>query len=205
MLRNQDSNGRRNWATHVKRLLYENGFGYIWLANDIGDAKVFIQTFKTRLKDCALQTLQAQINGSPKALYYREFKTLLNVERYLFVDLPYIYKRCISNFRCSGHQLMVEKGRHMDISREYRYCKFCLNVRHVYTVEDEYHMFMLCPLYNALRRELFIPDWLNKIKTVHLFNEIMSVTNDRYIFVVAKFLYECNKVREEFVKGLTST
>jgi hypothetical protein len=39
----------------------------------------------------------------------KEYKALLNVERYLSLDLAYKYKRFISNFCCSCHILMVEK------------------------------------------------------------------------------------------------
>ena len=80
LLQNLDSSGQTNWATHVKRVLYENGFGYICLANEVGNAKMFMFLFKNRLKDCALQKLQAQMDSSPKAKYYREYKTLLRQE-----------------------------------------------------------------------------------------------------------------------------
>ena len=201
VLRNQDSSGRTNWASHVKRLLYENGFGYVWLANEIGDAKTFLLSFKTRIKDCALQKLQAQVNDSPKSLYYSQFKTMLNVERYLYLELPYLFKKTLSNFRCSGHKLMVEKGRHLNINREYRYCNYCLSMRQVYVVEDEYHMFMLCPLYNALRRELFATQWLSQIETVYLFTMIMSDENDNHIYAVAHYLVKCEKLREDFMRS----
>jgi hypothetical protein len=92
---------------------------------------------------------------------------------------------------------MIEKGRHLNIPHNHRYCKFCL-MRNVYIVEDEYHMFMQCPLYNTLRHDLFIPQWLNQIETVRLFNMLMADENDKHIFLIAKFLSECNKVRRQF-------
>ena len=39
---------------------------------------------------------------------------------------------------------MIEKDRHTDVGREFRFCPFCLG-RNVYTAEDEFHFFLLCP------------------------------------------------------------
>jgi hypothetical protein len=42
----------------------------------------------------------------------------MNVERYLSLDLAYKYRRAFSNFRCSCHNLMVEKDRRIGIDRD---------------------------------------------------------------------------------------
>jgi len=31
---------------------------------------------------------------------------------------PFKYKLVLANFRCSGHTLMIDKGRHLNIDRE---------------------------------------------------------------------------------------
>jgi len=36
---------------------YEHGFGYAWLAQEVGHIKTFLYLLKTRLKDCAVQKL----------------------------------------------------------------------------------------------------------------------------------------------------
>ncbi|KAH3795252.1 hypothetical protein DPMN_148800 [Dreissena polymorpha] len=68
MLRRQDDAGRSNWATNVKRMLFNYGFGFAWLANGVGNSSDFLSQFKNRLKDCALQELQSKINNSPKGI-----------------------------------------------------------------------------------------------------------------------------------------
>ena len=78
--------------------------------------------FKQRLIDCYSQNWHNDVETSPKALHYKYFKTLLNVERYLSLDLAYKYRKAISNFRCSCHNLMIENGRHIGIDRNLRYC-----------------------------------------------------------------------------------
>ena len=107
MLRDLDDAGKTTWATGVKQLLFEHGFGYAWVAGEVGNMTSFISMFKNRVKDCAIQKMQGFINSSPKALHYRHFKSLLNPERYLSMDLPFVLKKSYSNFRCSSHALQI--------------------------------------------------------------------------------------------------
>ena len=180
MLKNLDDLGRRTWATCIKHLLFENGFGYVWISQDIGNANMFLNQFTGRLKDCALQKLSANINASSKSEHYKCFKTLLNTERYLLIDLPYLLKRRLANFRCSGHNLMIEKGRHLNIDREFRYCPYCLR-NNINCIEDEYHMFLVCPLYSDLRQECFKASWLNRAISLPVFYTLMSDSNSSSI------------------------
>ena len=55
MLKNIDEAGRITWATHVKDLSFRYGFGIVWLTENVGDDNLFINVFKQRLIDCALQ------------------------------------------------------------------------------------------------------------------------------------------------------
>ena len=50
---------------------------------------------------------------------------------------------------------MIEKGRHMQVEKEYRFCPFCLE-RNVYSIENEFHFFMVCPAYKGLEICIFI-------------------------------------------------
>ena len=134
MLRRFDDAGKKTWTSYIRLLLFENGFGYVWLSNEVGDELNFINIFKQRLKDCAIQKLRTQIETSPKSLHYRHFKSALNPERYLSMNIAYSYKKALSNFRCSGHCLMIEKGRHVNIDRDYRFCPLCLR-QNIYSVE----------------------------------------------------------------------
>ena len=90
----------------------------------------------------------------PKECIINALSQNLDVEKYLFMDLNFRCRKTLANFRCSSHNLLIEKGRHQNIEREYRFCLFCLE-RNVYSVEDEFHFFMLCPLYTDLRDKYF--------------------------------------------------
>ena len=41
----------KNWASHIKHLLYSTGFGFVWEQQSVNDTKQFIVTFKQRCKD----------------------------------------------------------------------------------------------------------------------------------------------------------
>ena len=42
---------------------------------------------------------------------------MLDVEKYLSLDIPYKFRNALAKFRCSAHSLMIEKGRHSGIDR----------------------------------------------------------------------------------------
>jgi len=53
---------------------------------------------------------------------------------------------------------MIEKGRHLNLDKDYRYCPVCLH-NGIRTVGDEMHFLLVCPLYNNLPKELFKTQW----------------------------------------------
>ena len=59
---------------------------------------------------------------------YKQVKSLLEMEKHLSVDLDFKFRKVLANFRCSSHDLMIEKGRHNGIDIMYRFCSICLNL-----------------------------------------------------------------------------
>ena len=83
MLKMLDEAGKQTWGSKVRSLLYKCGFGYVWVAQEVGTVNAFKEQFKLRLTDCMKQTWHSDINESPRCDSYIEFKTLLNVETYI--------------------------------------------------------------------------------------------------------------------------
>ena len=194
MLKSLTDNGKVTWTTHVKSLLFQNGFGHAWMADGVGNVPNFLNIFTRRLKDISLQNWHSQINDSPKGLHYKHFKSQLDVEKYLSIDLSYICRKTLANFRCSSHNLAIEKGRHTNVEREYRFCQFCLQ-RNVYVVEDEFHFFLLCPMYDTLRNMYFKPQWKANI-SVQKFYIIMQLSDARSLLLISKFLVSAFEFRK---------
>ena len=201
MLRSLAATGKVKWASNVRSLLYKHGFGYVWEADTIGDGVQFINSFRQQIKDCSAQQLNSQIEESPKELYYKLFKSTLEIEHYLKIDLPFLYRKIISNFRCSSHCLMIEKGRHQNIDRSLRFCPFCLR-RNAYVIEDEFHFLFVCPAYAEIRNIYFKQEWVRDIVTLNKFYSIMSSVDASSIFSVAKFLLSAFNHRKELLQDL---
>ena len=85
MLKSLDIVGRLTWATHIKHLLFLYGFGFVWVSHQVADIDMFISTFKQRLIDCHKQNWNHLIQDSSRCIHYKEFKSLLNTERYFHV------------------------------------------------------------------------------------------------------------------------
>ena len=135
---------------------------------------IYYVYFHRGLKIVFFQDWLAKINESPKAEHYRYFKSLLDIEKYSFLDLSFKYRNALAKFRCSSHDLMIEKGRHMHLDRLYRICPLCVR-RNAYVLEDEYHFLMVCPQNEDIRYKFF-PD--NMIDNVSL--------NKFYSFLTSK-------------------
>ena len=186
MLKQLDEAGRRTWASNIKELLFTYGFGYVWIAQEVGNESNFIQLFKTRIKDCFLQRWSSGLDNSSKALHYKHFKSHLYSEPYLDIDLSYTLRKTLSNFRCSSHALMIEKGRHLSIDRDLRFCPLCIK-NNIYVVEDEFHFFFECNEYEIFRQTFFKPNWLNN-RSLNTFYIILSLKDEKMIFIIARYL-----------------
>ena len=187
MLKRLDESGKTTWASHIKSMLFRFGFGYIWISQDVGNSKLLTHLFTEGLKDCYFQEWLSKVAESEKAEHYKHFKSLLEVEKYLILDLCFKFRQALAKFRCSSHNLMIEKGRHLDLDRIFRNCPFCLK-RNIYTIEDEYHFLMVCPQYEDIRYIYFPENMLNYV-TIDKFYSFISSRNEQMITSLAKYLY----------------
>ena len=104
MLRNLDETGRITWASKVRELLFRNGFGYVWVVEDVGDLNLFMKAFKHRLIDCCKQDWCVVIMESGKTRHYRYIMPLLKVANYRNFNIPLKYRIALSKLRCSVHK-----------------------------------------------------------------------------------------------------
>ncbi len=69
--------GRTNWASHVRLLLHRYGFGYAWVAQDIGNTDTCISLFQQRLADCLRQDWSRDIDPPEGAICIKISKPCL--------------------------------------------------------------------------------------------------------------------------------
>ena len=70
------------WSARIKLILYEYGFGHVWLSQGVGNGQQFINIFQARIKDIQFRKWCTAVNQYPKLECYKEFKMLLNPEKY---------------------------------------------------------------------------------------------------------------------------
>ena len=93
--------------------------------------------------------------------------------------------------------MMIEKGRHNDIDRMYRFCPICLK-RSVFVIENEYHFVMVCPEYEQLRYEYFPQYMLTNISLIKFYN-FLSDVDEQTIRTLSKFLFFAFKMRRSII------
>ena len=85
MLFHFDQLGYTNWATSIRKLLYNNGFGYLWELQEVNNEKRFLYALQQTIKDQFLQTWYTEVFSNSKLNWYSESKTEFTHEPYLNV------------------------------------------------------------------------------------------------------------------------
>ena len=183
------------WFRSISTCLAQNGLLYITLGEATNQLphNIFFQ----RVKDIFHQNSFAEINSvNSKLRTYKLFKTSIKQEPYL-TEIKNVKDRIIfSKFRLSNHELMIEKGRHLNINKELRCCKFCPG-----SIEDEIHFLTKCKTY-SIPRKIFMDNVEDNVRSVR-FREmsdeqifIFLLTNTSIAPLVAKYLAQTLQLRE---------
>jgi hypothetical protein len=174
------------WLQHIKDILNNTGYTYIWEnQNNINLKNVGI-LIKRKLLDQFLQNWSNQLTNSSKGLNYRLFKTELNLEHYL-INLPKNLRSSLFYFRTGNHRLPIEAGRWRQsfVPYEERKCRHCqLN-----DLGDEFHFLLKCPFFQALRTK-FIPKYYYTRPNIIKFSSLMCSTSRKLLINIARFVRE---------------
>ena len=104
----------------------------------------------SRMSDIFHQdAFSAMSKDSSKMRSYQLIKGEIGLETYLTTVVNIQNRKILSKFRLSNHNLMIEKGRHLNINKNLRFCPFC--PKHI---EDEMHFLLECTSYASHRKEL---------------------------------------------------
>ena len=143
----------------------------------------FIQEWHKEITD-----LHRQNGGQNKLRFYNLIKKDFRREPYLDTIKSFKLRKTMTKFRCSDHQLEIEKGRHRNLNVEDRICKLCHG-----GVETELHFLEICSYYDNLRTQYFANstdvDWL----------AVLQYEDCNTIFKVANFIEKTLKLRESLL------
>ena len=162
--------------------------------------KTFLSEFKCRVIDCFKQDWLRTLE-SPVLLLYKEFKISFEYEKKLDV-LPKSLRFYFCGLRISSHPLRIQTGRFSNnrIAREDRYCTFC-NSR---DIEDEYHVMLICPCYNDIRRK-YIKTYYFKRPSVYKFLSLMKTCSKEEVVKLAVFVKEALLIRKSILNVVKNT
>ena len=177
-----------NWVSDIKQMLYTYGFGDVWLRQNVGHPELFLTTFKQRLADNAFQNWHEELENNSKLSYYKDFKSLLNFEIYLSVDMYWTHRAALARFRCGSHKLSIERLRYTNCERNQRLCKYCQTLN-IQCIEDEYHFLLICPLYSELRNKYLGRYFRNDYPSIDKFNRILNCTKVNELKDLGAFVY----------------
>ena len=131
-------NGKVNWASKIKHILYSFGFGYIWEQQSVSNVNSFLSEFVYRLKSSYEQDWHAALTNSSKFSPYSSFKLSFGVEFYVKELTISKFRSAFAQLRCSSHRLRIETGRYIKEPKHNRLCLVCNQQQ----IEDEYHFFI---------------------------------------------------------------
>ena len=114
--------------------------------------------------------------------------------------MSFQYKQTLARFRTSTHSLMIEKGRHSGLDRNFRYCPVCLQMN-ISVVETETHFFVECTLYNDIRNSIFGHNYFSA-DSLNKFYRTMSSNDPDTIYKTARFLSKAFETRKHYIDSI---
>ena len=111
-----------------------------------------------------------------KLRYYNMIKPSLDIENYLFLNIPKYKRSLFAQLRAGILPLNIETFRFRNIALENRICEVC----NLNEIEDEIHFLCVCPLYNDYRTLLFekagqsYPDFASLDNNIDIFVFLMT-------------------------------
>ena len=80
MLLRHCEEGKDNWVTRIKKVLCENGFGFLWMCEN---ENYVLTELKSRLTDIFIQTWNMKMSNNVHCEIYYSFKSMITPELYL--------------------------------------------------------------------------------------------------------------------------
>ena len=187
MLYTLDENGKQNWVSKVKQILFRLGYGFVWLCQGVVEENHFINQFKLRLVDVYSQEWMADMRQSTRFATYVSFKTSLRFEKYLDFIKVKCFRDTLIRFRFGLTELKTHKNRFVKHITDNN-CPFCTDVN-----ENEYHFLFYCNKYDTIRPKIL--KCVEQHEEKHKFEDIMSCENQAWTKQLAWFLFKAFELR----------
>ena len=129
LCQNLDSQGIYKWFSYAKSIIDETGLDILQLQNTTSSNQVKLpkKYAKSTLKfyyENLINNKLSKLDQKRKLYLFSNLKQNLSVESYLSIS-NFEYRKLITKLRISEHNLLIEKGRHLNIPREQRLFSHC--------------------------------------------------------------------------------
>ena len=170
---NKSDNKVFPWISHIKKILDDSGFSYMWSSQIPSSSEEIKIVIKQRLVDQFMQNWVSNMEHSSRGRYYLTFKSDLCLEKYL-ISLKKSDRHILCKFRCSNLKLPVETGRWKNIPYQNRICSLCEGN----AIGDEFHYLFICShnLINQLRQK-HISSYYTVMPSVQKMKGLLSLCN----------------------------
>ena len=147
------------------------------------------------MADIFYQNTFAEIaDDSSKLRTYGKLKHARGIEKYLLSNIKEDQRISMTKLRLSNHELMIEKGRHLKIDRNIRFCPFCPT-----HIESEKHFLLECKTYFSLRNTMIRSsvDIIPQLPTLTEDERFIALLSDeRFIHISAAFIHKAFELRK---------
>ena len=174
-----------NWTTKVKDILFETGYGFIWIDQNVPDSKTFLKQFQTRCMDMYIQQCYSDVENSNRCRTYRGIKNNFEMEPYLKSNVTRDLRVSFTKLRLSSHRFMVERGRWMKPKIEFsdRICILCDD----HDIQDEYHIVLRCAFFHTQRTKYINKHYYVR-PSMYKFVNLMNSTKKREVYRLMVFM-----------------
>ena len=159
-----------------------------------------LKEIKQRFHDQCIQNQSSKIYYSPKLTFFHSVYTMGSRPHYVDSLVNKCDRSAISKIRVSAHPLMIERGRHLNMQRNNRYCPICNNGE----IEDEKHFLLACSGYIP-QRQIFInkiSNIINPLEYESIHNKIKYLMNNSsplILRIYSSFISDCLKLRKTLI------
>ncbi len=193
---NDANNGKHNWTSRLKSLLYSFGFGNTWENQLTINHQLFVIIFRQRLIDCFVQKWKGDIEVSTVMPFYKFIQPEFIFSNYLSIVRNVYLRKCLTRIRLGTHGLRVETGRYgrNRIERNQRYCPLC----ETQDIEDSYHFIIVCPALTQIRNK-YIARYYRVRPSVFKFTSLLATCNRKTILNLCKYLKDAYEYRKSTI------
>ena len=180
-----------SWVRYLEFILESLGFYHVWLFQGVGNENEFVSLLWQRSRDTFLQSINEQLNESPRASTYILFHNY-GYKSYLNILRIQKYRHALTRFRHSTHRLAIETGRWhklYKVPRPDRKCQFCD------TLEDEFHFLFECTMFTELRKQ-YIKPYFWKRPNIIKFTKLLCSENKTTVINMSMYICKSFELRD---------